>query len=424
MSNLLYKYVFSNYFLYFAFFAFLDMFSIHFFNTPLLFDIVILFLAVQYFKKGMDILDIWLLFTILIIILTSLPNTPLLLFRNGLEAEILPMFAYFIGKNDKYNNDELLRKGKVVLCIVGFIGLFLFVLQPGWYVSFRLASTEGDLNSHKFLEMTRLSAFWEFPYWISYGTAIIYTYILKNALGNKGCPNTKEILLLFYFFMIALLTQQRAAIGMIIMSTVLLLWFYGKINLGRIILSCIFIVLLLLIIKEILDKILSLEQLDFLLSKFTDLQGDDNTSFLQKRANLFSDFIDKPISLFGDGLGIYGHAALRFGKDAITDQGYLKILYETGVFGFFSRLFFILIIFLRGIRKRNKYIFESLIIFFIMIAMLGANPLSNFQMHNIVFWLCCGNICSDLKKRKLKTVKYEQKNNCDTSASVLPLSRK
>lgn len=94
----------------------------------------------------------------------------------------------------------------------------------------------------------------------------------------------------------------------------------------------------------------------------------------------------------GDGIGRYGHEAYYSGKMAITDQQYLKIMYETGYFGIICYSIFILLVVIRGIRNFKDNLFELGIIFFYLMAMTGANCLSVTGQHCIVFWFCCGRI--------------------------------
>ena len=100
----------------------------------------------------------------------------------------------------------------------------------------------------------------------------------------------------------------------------------------------------------------------------------------------------KKITFWGDGIGRYGHEAYYSGKMAITDQQYLKIMYETGYFGIICYSIFILLVVIRGIRNFKDNLFELGIIFFYLMAMTGANCLSVTGQHCIVFWFCCGRI--------------------------------
>ena len=136
----------------------------------------------------------------------------------------------------------------------------------------------------------------------------------------------------------------------------------------------------------------------------------DASVFLDERANIFSQFLTKDITLLGDGIGRYSAAAYRMGKDAITDQQYLLTVYETGYWGCFGYGVIILAVIIKGLKSFSVNYFELTIILFYLLAMSGANCLSSFGQHIAIFWMCCGRICNGSllhdKKRNM-TVVYD-----------------
>lgn len=160
------------------------------------------------------------------------------------------------------------------------------------------------------------------------------------------------------------------------------------------------LLLLYLIISHFLDE----TRIDFIISKFTELNERDN--FIEDRANLFDNMYDVPISILGDGLGLYSHTAVEMGlKHYITDQGYMKMIYETGIIGSVLRIIIIAICLFKGLKDKRIYYFEITVIIMIVISLFGANSLSSMQMHNVIFWICCGRINNNLllenKRQKL-----------------------
>lgn len=408
MNRKLYLFFIENYFLLTALFGFLEMLSIHYFEYKYIIQLSLLFVSVSLIiGEKHNKIDVTLILTIFIIVLSGYFLCPYnILYKAGVTGEIIPMFAYFIGKSEFCNNDKIFEKGVCVVAIVSIIGLWLYITQPAWYLNFRLSGID-NITDHAYLEMTRLSAFWEFPYWMSYGVAILYCFVLGRTLIENKLSKKIGYPLLFFFAIISLLTQQRASIGIIVLATIVYNIYNRKINnksytgIIKVILIISFALLLLyLIISHFLDE----TRIDFIISKFTELNERDN--FIEDRANLFDNMYDVPISILGDGLGLYSHTAVEMGlKHYITDQGYMKMIYETGIIGSVLRIIIIAICLFKGLKDKRIYYFEITVIIMIVISLFGANSLSSMQMHNVIFWICCGRINNNLllenKRQKL-----------------------
>lgn len=399
MNRKLYLFLIENYFLLTALFGFLEMLSIHYFEYKYIIQLSLLFVSVSLIiGEKHNKIDVILILTIFIIVLSGYFLCPYnILYKVGVTGEIIPMFAYFIGESEFCNNDKIFEKGVCVVAIVSIIGLWLYITQPAWYLNFRLSGID-NITDHAYLEMTRLSAFWEYPYWMSYGVAILYCFVLGRTLIENKLSKKIGYPLLFFFAIISLLTQQRASIGIIVLATIVYSIYYRKINnksyAGIIKVSLIIsfaLLLLYLIISHFLDE----TRLDFIFSKFTELNERDN--FIEDRANLFDNMHDVPISILGDGLGLYSHTAFGMGLNHyITDQGYMKMIYETGLIGFVLRIIIIAICLFKGLKDKRIYYFEITVIVMIMVSLFGANSLSSMQMHNVIFWICCGRINNNL----------------------------
>ena len=395
MKKIQYLYIIENYFLLTALFGFLEMLSIHYFEYNYIIQLSLLFLGISsIIGEKHNKIDVILILTIFIIVLSGYFLCPYkLLYKVGVIGEIISMFAYFIGKSKFCNNEKIFEKGVCVIAVVSIIGLWLYITQPAWYLNFRLSGID-NITDHAYLEMTRLSAFWEYPYWVSYGVAILYCFVLGQTLIEHKLSKKIGYPLLFFFAIISLLTQQRASIGIIVLATIVYSIYYRKINnksyagiikVGLIISFA--LLLLYLIISHYLDE----TRLDFIFSKFTEVNERDN--FIEDRANIFDNMHDVPISILGDGLGLYSHTAFGMGlTHYITDQGYLKMIYETGIIGFVLRIIIIAICLFKGLKDKRIYYFEITVIVMIVVSLFGANSLSSMEMHNVIFWICCGRI--------------------------------
>lgn len=399
MTRKLYIYILENYFLLTALFGFLEMLSIHYFEYNYIIQLSLLFVGVSLIiGEKHNKIDEILILTIFIIVLSGYFLCPYnILYKVGVTGEMIPMFAYFIGKSEFCNNDKIFEKGVCVIAIVSIIGLWLYITQPAWYLNFRLSRID-NITDHAYLEMTRLSAFWEYPYWVSYGVAILYCFVLGQTLIEHKLSKKIGYSLLFFFAIISLLTQQRASIGIIVLATIVYNIYNRKINnksYAGIIKVCIIISFVLILLYLIISHFLDETRIDFIFSKFIELNERDN--FIEDRAGIFDNMHDVPISFWGDGLGLYSHSADSMGlKHYITDQGYMKMIYETGIIGSVLRIIIIATCFLKGLRDKRIYYFEITVIIMIMVSLFGANSLSSMQMHNIIFWICCGRINNNI----------------------------
>lgn len=398
MCNFLYKNVICLYFPLAALFGMLEMLHFHLFEYTYVFLMSLIVVSFGYFNKNkLGKIDIAVVCSIIFILFFSLINIKYkTLLIGGIREEIIPMLAFFIGKDPERKDNKIFNYGVYTMFVVGIIGLLLYVLAPGWYISFRLENKD-YVTDGIYMEMTRLSAFWEYPYWISYGAAIIYSYLLGRYLIEKKININKSSLLILLIFLIAIsvLTQQRASIGGILFSTAFYFYLYQKNNrlsFKSIFVPIVLITLCIIVIYYSVIAFLDTTRIDFMMSKFTAITESD-TNFLDDRANIFDNMKNVEITLIGDGLGLYSHNAYGMGlQKYITDQGYMKMLYETGIIGIGLRMLVVFICLIKGLSNFNSYFFEITIIVIILVSLTGANSLSSLQMHNIIFWLCCGRV--------------------------------
>lgn len=348
------------------------------------------------------------LFILVIILSSSVLSYNPILFHFGLRYQLLLMFFFWVGESRYMTDWSLFEKAKLPMVIIALIGLLLFFFPPGWYISYKFANRDLGTNSF-FLEMTRLSAFWPYPYWISYGCAILYYYVLCRLYSLGRAAKKSEVFFLGFMLLTLVLSQQRAPLGFVLLATVVffLISLGGK-SIKMKILRNRMVLLLLIIVAAIflLVSFLDTERLDFMLDKVIALNRGDNESFVAKRFELFTGISNMEPTLFGQGIGRYSHAALSLNKPAITDNQYLAIYYEIGYLGCIGYALIFGAVLIRGLKNYKYCIFELGIVFFYLIAMTGANPLSVAEEHTIIFWICCGRIfnkqCLQYKKEELR----------------------
>ncbi len=410
IRELLVNYGWNNYFAISALFAFLDMFRLHFFNYNVFYCVFVFVLGVSFFFSKSRPIDFLFLGIILSLIVPScFLNYPREYFVNAFQFEILPMFAFFIGatscmKSSKYT---LFERGVLSVAVVGAIGLYFYFVAPGWYIALKLNRLV-KVSDYAYLEMTRLSSFWEFPYWISYGAALICFYLLVKMINSKRDCSLLNKFLVVFFLIVVVLTQQRTPL-IFLLVMFLVLFVYNVVvskKLGKRIFGLYtFWICTVLVSVAIVFSALSYERQQFIFEKLDVFSAKDGglSAFVEKRASLtYKITTERRISLFGDGLGLYSHLAFAKGASLyITDHQYYKMLYETGLIGFLSRLLFILYCFACGLKKKNYCMFPLGVILMELIAMAGANSLAADQMHNAIFWMCCGLCCCE-EKEELK----------------------
>lgn len=409
LSSLSVKYLLSNYFLFTAIGGFAYMLGLPFGKFDLLLIVFAIYVSFFYLLANADFLDKFILSFLVSIALVGLSIYYLSdLYFAGVRYQLLLTIFFFVGRSRYLSDWSLFEKAKIVVYIVSFIGLILFVVQPGWYVSWKLSGFQ-DASDGRILEMTRLSAFWTYPYWISYGCAIIYYYLLyRMSVGNS---NKKDAVGMMYLFLIIILTQQRMPLIFVSFATVIYFVnsFFYKDEKTKRFRNIMFLYLLMVVCAIfIMFSIIDADRIFFILEKMEAVAGDKSGSFLSQRANLYYDFLVKPISTFGDGIGRYSHRAYSIGKKAITDHQYLCIVYETGVYGCIGYLIILLNVLLKGFKNLKYNVFELGIIVFFLIAMSGANSLSSQDQHTAIFWICCGRIfnekCLIFKKRECSSL--------------------
>lgn len=389
LQNFIYKYLVCNYFLIFALDGFLTMIGLEQLAKFLsIFLLGLVYITFSELKKKITSIELFIiLFYFSIILISIFQNTPFIYLIPEIKSICWSLSFFIIGERITVKrNIQILDKGKKIFIYICVIGLILFFSMPSWYLTFKMRNAPIDAATDYFLEITRLSAFWEFPYWISYGAIIYYLYLSINFYIKKDAK-IKNICILFFLFVIILLAQQRSPLLFAIIVTLILL----ILNLKKSPQNRLYITLTVILMISIIYYIslqIDIELLNRFLMK---LDAVNNYSdFLEARANIFGDLPD--ISFWGDGLGRYSHMAYNMGKQAITDHQYLKILHECGIFGGLGYGIIIIKSITNGIRHYKNNTFELGVILFFLIAMAGANCLSVSQEQSAIFWLCCGRL--------------------------------
>lgn len=122
-----------------------------------------------------------------------------------------------------------------------------------------------------------------------------------------------------------------------------------------------------------------------------DRSVEQDNGLIKERILLFEDFF-KYISFIGYGLGRFGHMALEFNLQSITDCDYLRVLCELGYLGLFILLIILCTALFKGFINLRRCFCDFFIIGYFLASMIGAAPLLSINQHSFLLWFCIGHI--------------------------------
>ena len=406
IQHFLYKYIIPSYFLIAAVNAFLRMIGLEkvakldnfYFYSVLLVTFVS-------FVKRIDRAKVFFLFFIAGLFFSSYcEQYSRDCLENALRGQIFCMVFFFIGKDHPQIAEDFFRKGLFPYIVVCIAALGLYIKMPSWYLTMKLMNTTSNWTDGYILEMSRLSGFWPFPYWVSYGGGIFYCYLAAKCYKSMYM-NMKIITLMVFLLIILFLAQQRAPLIYSCFVTIyfIVLAVYRNKTRDKYRSYILLFFVLSFVSLYAVSQFMNADMLERMVEKMG--KANYSSSFLSERADLFSHFYDKKITFWGDGLGRYSHVALSKGLPAITDHQYLKIVYESGIWGCLGYGLIIIISLIHGALKWRENLFPLTIMGMYIMAMAGANCLAVSEEHAGIFWLCCGLIFA--KKENFFEIKKE-----------------
>lgn len=316
----------------------------------------------------------------------SYSNKYILIFYCFLEQMAYFMCYWLVRRNKKLNAQEIIKSSFFPLILTSILGIYLYFFPPSWYLNM----TRSFSTQFEQFEFLRLRSIFFSSYTISYflGFAMIYMFYTLVTGTDKHRKYTYIILGIFSITL--LLTIQRSVIGAVAISFLIYIIYslkYNKISNAKslIVIAGIALMFGITIINKMDDS-----SKDFYLNKITSIT-DNSSETVGKRL-----FLNKGMSkyeIWGDGVGRHALAADKYVEgSALRDGEYNKLLLEQGYIGF--TIFSILI--LAAIFKcliYFKYLsFEFSILIFLLICMIGANPISTVDKHPIIYWIVIGQI--------------------------------
>ena len=373
------------------FYNMLQLPKLPYFAIRFLLMLVVVFYVIRIIKcninksKNLALFLCYCLYLVFTFVFIFLNNYPIALIPEAIMEGIFPMLFFFVALDEKqkplcevkfYNYYFI---GSIILFVCS---IYLFVTLPSWYIDWKRSMLPESLQD-EILIMGAMSGPASTGYLVGYVAYFSFCFLLFKFYYKE--TKKYEIILLYIVGFCLLFSQVRVAL---LTAAVVLLWYLKKTLSPRsfMILAAIMICFGLLFIYIVNQSEFLSAMLDTIAYKLDQTSDGSrfNTGFvlLSKQSNY----------IFGHGYGSGGNVANGMGLPSVTDAEYFKLFYETGIIGF---CFFIVLVIKTLLRiKANKriYMFEFFIIFFYLVAMLVADPLSLSAMMSNVFWYAIGRV--------------------------------
>lgn len=349
---------------------------------------------------------------ILFIILINVISLPLCLadgrpiecYTNEILNYVVAMFWFFVGASSLIDASKFYKYMYYAIVISFGFGLLLYVSTPGWYVSRLVEWANNSLiavveqSESSILSSSRFQSYLMSEYAVShftiFGLAIaLFQVFKKNNIDTPRLSFVKNVAVLI-LLICAIISQMRVAM----FCSIALLFFYmiydllfGRSgNTKKILFICSIILIVIIYVSFIYFP----EQIELIINliseRFEDLSIGKALKGREFQVNRLMENWNSPI--VGHGLGAGGAIARLKGFPGVTDQNYIKILYENGLMGFLVFLLLILKTMIRAIIHYKYLAIEIVIISFVMVAMLGSNTLSFSYLYIIPFWFAIGRV--------------------------------
>lgn len=302
----------------------------------------------------------------------------------GIKAQVMPILFYFFGRSKCFLENKMLDRMKWPMVIAFLLGLLLYFWSPGWYIARRTANLTEYATAINYYEVTRLSSFWPWSYAMGFGALYFIMYFSKDLFKNKVDRTTYPFLLIAV--MVLFFAQQRVTIGFFFIFLALVTLLNFKQYKKKLVVFWIFIISLFAIFVFFVFNYMDSDFIDYLVNR--SIGSDEN--IVVQRFNMFGSFWK--VSLFGAGVGNFGHAALIYHLPSITDNEYIRFMAELGIIGCFFFGIIYMGSLIRAVRLVKYFRFELCILLFFAIAMIGATPFEYDVMQNFLFWYCIGRI--------------------------------
>lgn len=322
-------------------------------------------------------------------------SQPFGFFISGLQDIIWPSIFYLFAFEFSEKEIELFRNRTVIAFIFAYIvGLYLYFVQPGWYINWRITSYESWLGSNAenfVLSTVNLTSFFFHTYVVGYTSFCLSSYFLYRIYTAEVNPK-REYLLLFICLLVGFFAQQRVSVTL----SVILMFFYIilEIKNGK---HRIYYFVIPIVLFSVIYIGAHLSDFEVMLTRYTSvIDGsvlDDGRSVQWQAA-----FRNFDSWLFGRGLNIVGHPAAGTNFPCIADGEFFKNLYELGIIGCTLFYSFCFVTARCATKHPKKFAIEIPILIGFICMEYGANP---FEMGNIIpfYWFAAGLVWRNSIKR-------------------------
>lgn len=369
--------------------------------TPiiLLMDLLGIFLIVTSFHKnntGLKLFFIWFFFNLLTICSYLNNDLPYSCFGEMLRPYIFPMLFFMLGIDNDIDSTKFFNVYLYTYLFVFILGIILYVTMPSFYLSYlsELASQAwyGTNSSESYiLENTRMSAFFDSSYAISYSSIPAMSIALGGTFNSNAGKTRWLFVVTIICWLSALLCQQRSA--MFFSVVVVVYYFYksrrivkGKSFFMGFIIAGILGIIFFLSATDRFDLIKDAVETRFNEMSLSEAYEGSREYQVETTVRSINNYI------VGDGLGARSAPARKLGRVGVTDNEYIRILAESGIVGIVLFFVFAGCSLLKARRRITVYFAEIMVIGFFIFAMIGSNSLSISHLYAPIFWFSMGSI--------------------------------
>lgn len=329
----------------------------------------------------------------------------------GVRSEMIPLLFYFIARGKLFKSDEFFENIRAPLFLAMACGVYLYFFQPYFYVTYKAnviwSNFDADVNdlSGKLLyEFTRLSSFWPHSYFIGYSSLFLFMYVSKKIVVDQ-CYKKFDLACFALSFFCLFFAQQRVSIAFCVLFFIsLTLYATIKRLPSRSLLYSLWISAIVfgsgifLIVMNYMD----VDFVEYVLNRSVNYEG----NMIGDRIALFDKFIER-LSIFGSGLGRFGHGAMEEGYLGIPDSDYVRVPAELGFVGLSMLMGICAYTLYCGVRIFKYAFFEVCTLCFCLVAMIGAAVWELGTLQPFLYWFCIGHIQSKFDRRDELETEYE-----------------
>ena len=345
------------------------------------------FVSIKYYKDAKQIMALFIIYTAVSGVVYLFNDRPINCYIDALRNYMLPMLMFYIGMNNSIDTYKFLKPFVYTMTFVLIITLYAYVTFAPWYTSY-LTSNVSAAEVDAKLNFLRFSG----PYPDTYYVQYLCTGMLAYYLNKVIIINMREIidyLILIILVISLIMCQQRSAMLFAVLSIPYFLFFTKH----RIKYFSVIVILLFVFIIGVL-YFADADRIDAIIGLLSD-RGENmsfSKAFGERQDKVFRVFSVWNNVIFGDGVGVYGHAAFYNGFISVNDNAWIKLLVEQGMVGV---LFFVFIVFVslaKALKRVRDYLPEIFIIMLYMVAMIGSDSLSMVVEMSVFFWFALGRI--------------------------------